>query len=109
MKLSDRIKQHKAEQDAPTFGTGSTRATTAAEAKAPTTVDPVTQLKRRAQDALILRMIPALWDASTPVSQLDARVVRELGAVLREDKRPLNDAERDQLGRGGVDQPLGHG
>ena len=48
---------------------------TAAEAKAPAADDPVTQLKRRAQEALLVRMGPALWDPSTPASQLDAQVV----------------------------------
>ena len=99
MKLSERMKQSRteADADAPTFGTVTTRATTAAEAKGSAADDPVTQLKRRAQEALILRMGPALWDTSTPASQLDSQVVRELGAVLKEEKIPLNDAERDQL------------
>jgi pilus assembly protein CpaF len=109
MKLSERMKQSRVEPDAPTFGTVTTRATTAAEAKAPTSVDPVTRLKRRAQEALIVRMGPALWDASTPVSQLDTQVVHELGAVLKEEKIPLNDAERDQLVSDIIDQALGYG
>ena len=111
MKLSERMKQSRsdAEVDAPTFGTVTTRATSAAEAKAPIADDPVTQLKRRAQEALIIRMGPALWDPSTPASQLDTQVVRELGAVLKEEKIPLNDAERDQLVSEIIDQALGYG
>ena len=111
MKLSDRMKQSRtaADADAPTFGTVTTRATTAAEAKAPTADDPVTQLKWRAQEALIIRMGPALWDPSVPVSQLDSQVARELGAVLKEEKIPLNDAERDQLVSEIIDSALGYG
>jgi pilus assembly protein CpaF len=111
VKLSERMKQSRTETeaDAPTFGTVTTRATSAAEAKAPAIVDPVTQLKRRAQEALIVRMGPALWDPSTPASQLDTQVVRELGSVLKEEKIPLNDAERDQLVSEIIDQALGYG
>ena len=100
MKLSDRMKQSRDARRTPMrprSAPSPPRAPTAAEAKAPTAADPVAQLKWRAQEALIIRMGPALWDPSVPVSQLDAQVVRELGAVLKEEKIPLNDAERDQL------------
>ena len=111
MKLSERMKQSRTEAnaDAPTFGTVTTRATSAAEAKGPAADDPVTQLKRRAQEALILRMGPALWDTSMPASQLDSQVVRELGEVLKDEKIPLNDAERDQLVSEIIDSALGYG
>ena len=110
MKLSERIKQSKADTpDAPSFGTVSTRAADAAESRTKGTDDPVTQLKRRAQEALILRMGPALWDATASAAQLDAQVVRELSAVLKEEKIPLNDAERDQLVGEIIDQALGYG
>ena len=60
MKLSERMKQSRAETgpDAPTFGTVTTRANSAAESRVPVADDPVTQLKRRAQEALITRMGP---------------------------------------------------
>jgi pilus assembly protein CpaF len=54
-------------------------------------------------------MGPALWDPSTSAAQLEGLVVRELGAVLKEEKIPLNDAERDQLVAEIVDQALGYG
>jgi pilus assembly protein CpaF len=54
-------------------------------------------------------MGPALWDHTVPASQLDAQVVRELTAVLKDEKIPLNDAERDQLVGEIVDQALGFG
>jgi pilus assembly protein CpaF len=110
MKLSERMRERESEQQPQsTFGTVTTRAASAQDAKAIVDTDPVRQLKRRAQEALIIRMGPALWDASMTVSQLDAHVVRELGAVLKEEKIPLNDAEREQLVAEIVDQALGYG
>ncbi len=110
MKLSERMKQSKTpEAEPPSFGTVSTRAHTAADARGATLADPVVQLKRRAQEALILRMGPALWDPTSSESQLDAHVVRELSAVLKEEKIPLNDAEREQLVGEIIDQALGYG
>jgi pilus assembly protein CpaF len=109
MKLSDRMKasKDKSGQDAPTFGTVASRG--AAEAHTPVSTDPVVALKRRAQEALIERMGPALWDTGSSAAQLDAHVVRELDAVIREEKIPLNDAEREQLVGEIVDQALGYG
>jgi len=110
MKLSERIKQNKANTAEPsTFGTMTTRAAEAADAKSATQADPVRDLKRRAQEALLVRMGPALWDSTISVPQLDAQVVRELSAVIKEERIPLNDAERDQLVSEIVDQALGYG
>jgi pilus assembly protein CpaF len=108
MKLSDRMKASAAqsEQDAATFGTVASRA---ADAQAVPSADPVVALKRRAQEALIVRMGPELWDTRSSAAQLDAQVVRELDAVIREEKIPLNDAEREQLVGEIVDQALGYG
>jgi pilus assembly protein CpaF len=110
MKLSERMKQSREESSDPaSFGTVTTRAAGAAEAKQAAPVDPVVALKRRAQEALIVRMGPELWDSTATASQLDSQVVRELGAVLKEEKIPLNDAERDQLVSEIIDQALGYG
>jgi pilus assembly protein CpaF len=110
MSLSERMKRSReASAPAPTFGTVTTRAAGAAEAKQASAADPVVALKRRAQEALIVRMGPALWEASQSAAALDAQVVRELGAVIKEEKIPLNDAERDQLVSEIVDQALGYG
>ncbi len=110
MKLSERMKQNKPKADEPsTFGTMTTRAAEAADARSAVQDDPVRQLKRRAQDALLVRMGPSLWDANKSVPQLDAQVVRELNAVIKEERIPLNDAERDQLVSEIVDQALGYG
>ena len=54
-------------------------------------------------------MGPALFDATSSATQLDAPVVRELSVVLKEEKIPLNDAERDQLVGEITDQVLGYG
>jgi pilus assembly protein CpaF len=110
MKLSERMKKSREDSaDPPAFGTVTTRATSAAEAKQPTTADPVLALKRRAQEALIIRMGPALWEPTQSAAALDTQVVRELGTVLKEEKIPLNDAERDQLVSEIIDQALGYG
>ncbi len=110
MKLSERMKKSRDDSaDPAAFGTVTTRAAGAAEAKQSTTADPVRALKRRAQEALIIRMGPALWEPTQSASALDAQVVRELGAVIKEEKIPLNDAERDQLVSEIIDQALGYG
>jgi pilus assembly protein CpaF len=108
MKLSERMKQRDTADEAPSFGTVSTRAAGAAEAKG-VSADPVIQLKRRAQEALIRRMGPALWEPTSSAAQLDAQVVRELSVVLKEEKIPLNDSEREQLVGEIIDQALGYG
>jgi pilus assembly protein CpaF len=108
MKLSERMKQTQDAADASSFGTVTTRAASAAEAKHAAGVDPVTALKRRAQEALIIRMGPALWDVAS-AAQLDAQVVRELSEVLKDEKIPLNEAEREQLVGEIIDQALGYG
>ena len=110
MKLSERMKQRDtAADETPSFGTVSTRAAGAAEAKGVLSADPVIQLKRRAQEALIRRMGPALWEPTSSATQLDVQVARELSVVLKEEKIPLNDAERDQLVGEIIDQALGYG
>ncbi len=114
MKLSERIKQSKVDEPeaASTFGTVSSRAhanADAADAKHAAVDDPITRLKKRAQEALLERMGPALFDPSMTAAQLDSLVVEELGGVIKEEKIPLNTAERDQLVSEIVDQALGYG
>ena len=63
MKLSERMKQREtAADEPPSFGTVSTRAAERAEAKGVAVGGPGQPLKRRAQEALIVRMGPALWE-----------------------------------------------
>ncbi len=106
MKLSERLKQSKAENADPDQ-VDVPRSTEPDEAaNAP---DPLTRLKRRAQDALLVRMGPSLFDARTTAAQLDAIAVQELGAVIEEEKIPLTPKERDQLVAEITDQVLGYG
>ena len=111
MKLSERMKQRRTDggRDAHVRHRP-TRAADAAEAKAPAVDDPVSQLKRRAQEALILRMGPALWDADdAPRRSSTRRSCTSSSAVLKDEKIPLNDAEREQLVGEIIDQVLGYG
>jgi pilus assembly protein CpaF len=111
VKLSDRMKESRdqAEADSLTFGTVATRATGAAQVKQSSSSDPLTALKGRVQEALVVRMGPALWDSSTTAAQLNSTVVRELNDALKEEKIPLNDDEREQLVGEIIDQALGFG
>jgi pilus assembly protein CpaF len=106
MKLSDRIKQSKADAVDPDESAPA-RAIEAEDV--PSADDPLTKLKRRAQDALLVRMGPALFDAKTTATQLDAIAVQELGAVIEEEKIPLTPKERDRLVAEITDQVLGFG
>jgi pilus assembly protein CpaF len=111
MKLSDRIKQSRAEEAAPTtFATVQSRAhADAAGTRSAVADDPVSKLKRRVQVALLERTGPELFDATMSAQQLDRLVVDELTQLLQEEKIPLNAAERDQLVSELIDQVLGYG
>jgi pilus assembly protein CpaF len=105
MKLSDRLKQSKGDDTTePTAPTRSYEAEAVAAAD-----DPLTRLKRRAQEALLVRMGPSLFDAKTTAAQLDAIAVQELGAVIEQEKIPLTASERDRLVAEITDQVLGYG
>ena len=106
MKLSERMKQGRPDvpEEESTFGSVGT-----AEVRPASASDPVNALKQRAQEALLVRMGPELWDPNKSEAQLDAQVVRELRAVLREEEIPLNDAERDQLVAEIIEQAMGYG
>ncbi len=80
MKLSERMKQERPdapESEAPAhFGSAPGRPSGHNDSRSTTTADPVSALKRRAQEALLLRMGPDLWDPATSEAALDAQVVR---------------------------------
>ncbi len=107
MKLGERLQQSKDEAEQAN-GAESPRASDAA-AGVPAAVDPLTRLKQRAQEALLVRMGPSLFDSKTTPSQLDAIATQELGIILNEEKIPLTTAERDQLVAAITDQVLGYG
>jgi pilus assembly protein CpaF len=108
MKLGERLKQSQTEADLANGGPESPRASDASDAPAPVD-DPLTRLKQRAQDALLQRMGPSLFDSRTTASQLDAIAIQELGRVIKEEQIPLTPAERDQLVAAITDQVLGYG
>ena len=59
--------------------------------------DPVAELRRHVQEALLARMGPSLYDATVTDSQLRANVQRELNAAVAEERAPLSPAERARL------------
>src|SRR5262249_49013453 len=71
--------------------------------------DPLTKLKHRAQEALLVRMGPSPFDSNVTPPQIDAPVVHELGESPKHEKPPLTPPERDQLVSSITDQVLGYG
>jgi pilus assembly protein CpaF len=106
MKLSDRLQQQQPTREPASPVTVAGFGHADAEQNGD---DALTRLKRKAQDALMGRMGPALFDSSLTAAQLDRLVVAELGQVIKEDKIPLSDAERDELVAAITDQVLGYG
>jgi pilus assembly protein CpaF len=107
VKLSERIRQSKGESARLANDPLLTRVQDVEAA--PKADDPLTKLKQRAQDALLARMGPGLFDANTTAAQLEAIAVQELGTVIEEEKIPLTPAERDMLVASITDQVLGLG
>jgi pilus assembly protein CpaF len=109
MKLSERLKQNtQTTPDDPTAGTVASRAHADAD-QAPPPEDPLSRLKRRSQESLLVRMGPSLFDSNLSAAQLDALVVQELNQVIKEEKIPLTQPEREQLVAAITDQVLGYG
>ena len=108
MKLSERVKQSKAESARPNGESPSTRVSEVVDT-APVVDDQMTKLKQRAQEALLVRMGPSLFDSTTTPAQLDAIAIQELGIIIKEEKIPLTSIERDQLVAAITDQVLGYG
>jgi pilus assembly protein CpaF len=108
MKLGERLKQSQSEAVLANGRPEGPRASDAGDAPPPVD-DPLTRLKQRAQDALLQRMGPSLFDSRTTASQLDAIAIQELGRVIEEEQIPLTPAERDGLVAEITDQVLGYG
>ena len=110
MKLSERLRQSAGtttdpgEAESNAFGTS-----TGAAAPVTAQHDPLAKLADRAQDILLARIGPSLFDASMTTEQLEGLVIRELGHVLSDEKIPLTDSERDRLVDAITDQVLGYG
>jgi len=104
MKLSERLNLSKMAEETAAARTHGERGEPVASAD-----DPLTKLKHRAQEALLVRMGPSLFDSNVTAAQIDALVVQELGEILNQEKLPLTTAERDQLVSSITDQVLGYG
>ena len=72
-------------------------------------VDPLADLKRRAQESLFSRLGTRLYDSSLGEDQLRGVVIEELGRILDDDPAPLSPDERAALVRQLSDDVLGHG
>ena len=74
-----------------------------------TGADPYVAIKRRAQEALFVRMGARMSRADITEEQLHRLVVEELGAVLAADRAPLSAAERQLLLDEITEDVLGYG
>jgi len=73
------------------------------------TVDPLLQLKQRAQQALFARLGSRLYDSSLSDDQLQAFVRQELGDVIDGERIPLTAEERQRLTKDVSNDVLGYG
>jgi len=106
VKLSERLQQH----DVATNDAAATVASMVhGDHEAVEADDAMSRLKRKAVESLMVRVGPALFDSSLSAHQLDRLVVNELGDVIKEERIPLSDAERDDLVAAITDQVLGYG
>jgi pilus assembly protein CpaF len=72
-------------------------------------VDPLAQIKRRAQEALFARLGSRLYDSSLTEDQLKAFVRQELSEIVDAERIPLTPAERQRLTAQVSDDVLGYG
>jgi pilus assembly protein CpaF len=111
MKLGERVKQSvgEATELTPTVAMVGRAQTEAREPGAHTLQDPLTRLKRRAQQSLLNRLGPSLFDSSLTAAKLQADVIRELNALVKSEGVPLTEAERDKVVADITDEVLGYG
>jgi pilus assembly protein CpaF len=72
-------------------------------------VDPVTQLRRNAQETLFARIGSRLYDASLSQDQLRTIVVSELNIIISENDVAFTDEERSRLVHAVTEDVLGYG
>jgi pilus assembly protein CpaF len=72
-------------------------------------VDPVTQLRRNAQETLFARIGSRLYDASLSQDQLRTIVVSELNIIIAENDVAFTDDERSRLVHAVSEDVLGYG
>jgi pilus assembly protein CpaF len=111
MKLGERLKQSadSGDEPTPTIALAGRAQTEAREPGARQTQDPLSKLKRRAEQALLNRMGPSLFDSSLTASKLQADVIRELNALIKTEGIPLTDEERDRVVTDITNEVLGYG
>ena len=125
MKLSERLKDLEATGAIPgDHQNGSEPATTPSDAAVPPAptaarsprkaevtekVDPLVELKQRAQQALFARLGSRLYDSSLSDEQLQGFVRQELTEVIDSERTPLSAEERKRLTAEVVDDVLGYG
>jgi len=71
--------------------------------------DPLSRLKRRAEQALLNRLGPSLFDSSLTAGKLQADVIRELNTLIKSEDIPLTDDERDRVVADITNEVLGYG
>ena len=71
--------------------------------------DPLSRLKRRAEQALLNRLGPSLFDSSLTAGKLQADVIRELNELIKSEDIPLTDDERDRVVADITNEVLGYG
>jgi pilus assembly protein CpaF len=72
-------------------------------------VDPLAQIKRRAQESLFARLGSRLYDSSLSEDQLKAFVRQELAEIVDAERIPLTSSERQRLTAEVSDDVLGYG
>ena len=75
----------------------------------PIALDPLANLKQRAQESLYARLGARLFQADMGEDQLHRLVVAELDSVLQNDRAPLSPAERQRLVDDISEDVLGYG
>ena len=71
--------------------------------------DPFTDLKRRLHRSLLESLGPKLYDSNVTAEQLDSRVRKHLGELMRDEDTPLSAADRQRLVAESIDDILGYG
>ncbi len=93
----------------PPAGSRSTRSSTGRPGMSPAVVDPLIEVRRKAQELMFERMGSRLFDPNLTQEQLRGYVVEEIRSALAESTVPLTEAEREDLVSAVVLDLLGYG
>ena len=72
-------------------------------------VDPLLDLKRKVNQALLENLGPKLYDPHMSADELEAKVRQTLQSVLEREERPLTTADRNRVAQEVADDILGYG